>query len=47
MSIHVGSTAPDFETTAYHDGKFTKIRLSQHRGSWVLLYFYGGDFTFV
>lgn len=43
----VGGKAPDFELPAYHDGKFTKIKLSSLQGKWVLLCFYPGDFTFV
>lgn len=44
----VGKPAPDFEATAYVEGKgFTKIRLSDLKGKWVVLCFYPGDFTFV
>ena len=43
----VGKEAPDFETTAYHEGGFKNIKLSDYRGKWVLLCFYPGDFTFV
>ena len=44
----VGAQAPDFEATAYVAGEgFKNIKLSDHRGKWVLLCFYPGDFTFV
>ncbi len=44
----VGKPAPDFEATAFVQGKgFTKVRLSQFKGKWVILCFYPGDFTFV
>lgn len=45
--VQVGKPAPDFVAPAYHNGKFTSVKLSQHLGKWVLLCFYPGDFTFV
>jgi hypothetical protein len=45
--IMVGKPAPDFAVPAYHKGRFTHVRLSEHLGAWVLLFFYGGDYTFV
>jgi len=39
--------APDFEGTAYFEGKVTKVKLSDYRGKWVLVCFYPGDFTYV
>jgi hypothetical protein len=43
-----GEEAPDFEATAYVPGKgFKNVKLSDHRGKWVVLCFYPGDFTFV
>jgi alkyl hydroperoxide reductase subunit AhpC len=47
MAVQIGKPAPDFETNAYHKGEIVKIKLSDYRGKWVLLYFYPGDFTFV
>jgi hypothetical protein len=47
MSVRVGMKAPDFEATAYVDGDFTNIKLSDYAGKWVTLCFYPGDFTFV
>ncbi len=45
--ILVGRKAPDFETEAYHNGKFINVKLSNYLGKWVLLCFYPADFTFV
>lgn len=45
--IVVDRLAPDFEGTAYLDGKVQKIKLSDYRGKWVLVCFYPGDFTYV
>lgn len=47
MAVQVGRKAPDFEAPAYHKGAFTKMKLSDSLGHWVLLCFYPGDFTFV
>jgi peroxiredoxin (alkyl hydroperoxide reductase subunit C) len=47
MSVMVGKEAPDFEASAYHEGGFKNIRLSDYRGKWIFLCFYPGDFTFV
>ena len=47
VQVKVGSKAPDFQAPAYHQGKFTTVKLSDYLGKWVLLCFYPGDFTFV
>lgn len=47
MAVQVGKKAPDFEAPAYFKGGFTKVKLSDSLGQWVLLCFYPGDFTFV
>lgn len=47
MTATVGKPAPDFEASAFVDGGFKNIRLSDYKGQWVLLCFYPGDFTFV
>lgn len=47
MQAAVGKEAPDFEATAFYEGKFSNVRLSSFRGKWVFLCFYPGDFTFV
>jgi peroxiredoxin (alkyl hydroperoxide reductase subunit C) len=45
--IVVDKPAPDFEGTAYHEGKISKVKLSDYKGKWVLVCFYPGDFTYV
>ena len=45
--VMVGKKAPDFTASAYHQGKFVNVKLSEYLGKWVLLCFYPGDFTFV
>ena len=47
MQAKVGQKAPDFEATAFIDGEFKNIKLSDYAGSWTTLCFYPGDFTFV
>jgi hypothetical protein len=47
MVARVGRPAPDFEANAYQDGAFKNVKLSDFKGSWVVLCFYPGDFTFV
>ena len=47
VRARVGKEAPDFETVAFVDGGFKKVKLSSYRGKWVVLCFYPGDFTFV
>ena len=39
--------APDFEADAYHEFDFKKVKLSDYRGKYVVLFFYPLDFTFV
>ena len=48
VQAKVGHPAPDFEATAYVGAKgFAPVRLSDHKGKWIVLCFYPGDFTFV
>jgi len=47
MRAEVGKPAPDFELSAYVDGGFRNVKLSEYKGQWVVLCFYPGDFTFV
>jgi alkyl hydroperoxide reductase subunit AhpC len=47
MHVTVGKEAPDFEASAYHEGGFKNVKLSDYRGKWIFLCFYPGDFTFV
>lgn len=43
----VGEQAPAFEAEAFFKNKFEKIRLSDFKGKWVVLFFWPLDFTFV
>ncbi len=46
--LEINKNAPDFnEVTAYDEGEFTKVSLSQYRGKWLVFFFYPRDFTFV
>ncbi len=47
MLARVGKAAPDFELSAYLDGGFKNIKLSDYKGKWIVVCFYPGDFTFV
>lgn len=47
MMARVGKPAPDFEVSAFYEGGFKNVRLSDYKGKWVVLCFYPGDFTFV
>jgi hypothetical protein len=48
MLARVGSEAIDFEANAYVEGAgFKQVKLSDHKGKWIVLCFYPGDFTFV
>lgn len=47
MSIKIGEKVPGFEADAYVSGQFKKFRLSDHKGKWVVLFFYPLDFTFI
>ena len=45
--ISINNEAPEFEEDAYIDGEIKKIRLSDYKGKWLVLFFYPADFTFV
>ncbi|MBL8021242.1 MAG: peroxiredoxin [Leptospirales bacterium] len=45
--LQIGQRAPDFQVEALVNGQFKKIRLTDFRGSYVVLFFYPLDFTFV
>jgi peroxiredoxin (alkyl hydroperoxide reductase subunit C) len=47
VQARVGKPAPDFEISAFHEGGFKNIRLSDYKGKWIVICFYPGDFTFV
>lgn len=43
----IGHEIPDAEVSAYHNNEIKKIKLSDYRGKWLILFFYPADFTFV
>lgn len=45
--VKVGHTVPDFEFEVYHDDKVKKMRFSDFKEKWTVLFFYPADFTFV
>ena len=45
--FNLGDTAPDFTLDAVVNGQPAKVSLSDYRGKWVVLFFYGSNFTFV
>jgi len=48
MLATVGKEAIDFEANAFIEGVgFQTVKLSDHKGKWIVLCFYPGDFTFV
>src|SRR5712691_4447537 len=47
MTQIVGRKAPDFALEGVLNGKFATYRLEDHKGKWVVLFFYPLDFTFV
>ena len=47
MKPLVGHPALDFEASAYFEGGFQNIKLSDFKGKWIMLCFYPGDFSFV
>jgi len=48
MTARVGMEAIDFEANAFVQGVgFQAVKLSDHKGKWIVLCFYPGDFTFV
>jgi len=47
VQARVGKPAPDFALSAFHEGGFKNIKLSDYKGKWIVVCFYPGDFTFV
>jgi len=47
FGVQVGQQAPNFELEAVVGKEFKKIKLSDYKGKWIVLYFYPLDFTFV
>ncbi|MBR9706329.1 redoxin domain-containing protein [Candidatus Pacearchaeota archaeon] len=45
--VCINDKAPNFTEDAFIDGEIKKIKLSDYKGKWVVLFFYPADFTFV
>jgi len=45
--VQVGQPAPGFSLDGVLDGEFVEVKLDDHTGKWVVLFFYPLDFTFV
>jgi alkyl hydroperoxide reductase subunit AhpC len=46
--INIGQAAPSFsDIVTYKKGDFTKVSLSDYKGSWLIFFFYPRDFTFI
>ena len=45
--FHPGDRAPDFVLEGVENLQPKSFRLSDYSGKWVLLFFYGSNFTFV
>lgn len=45
MAVQVNQPAPGFELSAVEGTTFRKVKLSDYKGSWVVLFFYPLDFT--
>ncbi len=43
----IGSEIPDFEVEVFHENDVKKIKSSDYKGKWMILFFYPADFTFV
>jgi peroxiredoxin (alkyl hydroperoxide reductase subunit C) len=43
----IGKQAPEFDSEAYVNGEFKKVKLSDYKGKWLVFFFYPADFTFV
>ncbi len=46
-NVKVGKQIPEFEGKAYHAGAMKQVKLADYKGSWLILFFYPADFTFV
>lgn len=47
VSAVVGKVVPDVEVEGYVHDEIKKIKLSDYRGKWLILFFYPADFTFI
>lgn len=45
--IKINEQAPEINAEAFHNGENKKVKLSDYKGKWVVLFFYPADFTFI
>jgi len=45
--VKINREVQDFEAKVFHENKVKKIKLSDYKGKWVVVFFYPADFTFV
>ena len=45
--LHINDKVPDFSADAFLDEKTVKVKLSDLKGTWVVVFFYPADFTFI
>ena len=45
MAVQVNNPAPAFELSGVVGKEFRKVKLSDYKGKWVVLFFYPLDFT--
>lgn len=43
----IGKEIPDHEVEIFHENDIKKVKLSDYKGKWMILFFYPADFTFV
>jgi NADH-dependent peroxiredoxin subunit C len=43
----IGEKVENFEREAYQNDQIKRVKLSDYKGKWVILFFYPADFTFV
>lgn len=45
--VKINQEVADFEVESFQENKIRKVKLSDFKGQWVVLFFYPADFTFV
>ena len=46
-TLEINHPAPTFSADVFHNNAVKKIKLSDYKGKWVVLFFYPADFTFI
>ncbi|MEK7087263.1 MAG: alkyl hydroperoxide reductase subunit C [Patescibacteria group bacterium] len=45
--VKINEKISDFSLEAFHENKIKRIKLSDYKGKWLILFFYPADFTFI